>query len=338
MSTMMQAWLIDDFGSPDVFQHREIERPQPTGEHDVLVRVAASSINPLDYKIRDGSLSTLAPPRPATLHGDCAGVVEAVGPGVSRFAPGDEIYGCIGGVGALQGATADFAIADQRLLAHRPKSVSFSEAAALPLAAITAVEAIDKAGLRPAERVLVHGGTGGVGHLALQLARARGAQVWATVGDATKAALATELGAIEAVNYRTEDVGTYVNRLTAGIGFDLVFDTVGGEVLERSIQATRLNGRIVTIQARGEHDLSTAHLRGVSVHVVIMLIPLLHGTGRAEHGRILTEVRSLVDSGLVRPVLDERRFTFNDLAEAHAYAMNTSTTGKVVLEHPEFQT
>lgn len=270
----MDAWVVEKFGEPHVFRQRRLPAAAVTADHEVLIRVAGSSINPLDYKIRSGALGALCPPKPAILHGDCAGIVEAVGAGVSRFNPGDEVYGCIGGVGALQGATADLAVADHRLLAHRPRSIPLVDAAALPLAAITAVEGLDKAGLRPGERVLVHGGTGGVGHLALQIARARGAQVWATVGSSVKADLARELGAVDAVLYRDEEVARYVDRLTAGMGFDLVFDTVGGSNIERSIDATRLNGRMVTIQARGDHDLGHAHMRAVSIHIVLMLIPL----------------------------------------------------------------
>ena len=326
----MRAFVIDSFGGPDVFRVAELPRPEP-GRGEVLIRVAATSVNPVDYKIRAGAVAAIAPPFPAILHGDVAGTVAAAGEGVSGLAAGDEVYGCVGGVGKVQGVLADFAVADARLLARRPRAIAMAAAAALPLVAITAWEGLDKAGAVDGRRVLVHGGTGGVGHLAVQLAKARGAEVTATCGSAEKARLAGELGADHVVDYREETVEDYVGRLTGGRGFDVVFDTVGGENLQRSLAAARWNGSVVNIQARGRHDLGLAHLRGLSIHVVFMLIPLLHDVGRERHGRILAEVAELVDAGRLRPLVDPGEFTFERIGEAHAHAESGAATGKVVV-------
>lgn len=326
----MQAFVIDAFGGPDVFHGAELPRPEP-GRGEVLIRVAATSVNPVDYKVRSGAVAAIAPPFPAILHGDVAGTVAAVGQGVSGFAEGDEVYGCVGGVGKVQGVLADFAVADARLVAKTPRTIAVAEAAALPLVAITAWEGLDKAGVGDGQRVLVHGGTGGVGHVALQLAKARGAEVTATCGSAEKAELAARLGADHVVNYRDETVEDYLGRLTGGRGFDVVFDTVGGENLQRSFAAARWNGAVVNIQARGQHDLGLAHLRALSLHVVFMLIPLLHDVGRERHGRILAEVAKLVDGGRLRPLVDPLAFTFERIGEAHAHAEAGPVTGKVVV-------
>ena len=327
----MQAFVIDSFGAPDVFRTAELPNPEP-GSGQVLIRVAATSVNPVDYKVRSGAVAALAPPSPSILHGDVSGTVAKVGEGVTGFAEGDEVYGCIGGVGKVQGVLADFAVADARFVAKRPRTISLSDSAALPLVAITAWEGLDKAAVGEGQRVLVHGGTGGVGHVALQLAKARGAEVTVTCSSAEKSSLAVELGADHVADYREETVEQYVERLTEGRGFDVVFDTVGGENLQRAMAAACLNGAVVNIQARGEHDLGLAHLRGLSIHVVFMLIPLLHGVGRERHGRILAEVADLVDAGQLRPLIDARRFTFDTIGGAHAYAESGKATGKVLAQ------
>lgn len=325
----MRAFVIDQFGGPDVFHDAELPRPEPAAG-EVLIRVAATSVNPVDYKVRSGAGAALAPPFPAILHGDVAGTVAAVGEGASGFAEGDEVYGCVGGVGKVQGVLADFAVADARLVAQRPRTITMAEAAALPLVAITAWEGFDKAKIGEGQRVLVHGGTGGVGHVALQLAKACGAEVTATCSSDEKADLALELGADHVVNYRDVPVEEYVGQLTGGRGFDVVFDTVGGENLQRSLAAARWNGSVVNIQARGQHDLGLAHLRALSIHVVFMLIPILHDVGRERHGRILAEVAKLVDAGRLRPLVDPHEFTFEQIGEAHAHAESGRAVGKVV--------
>lgn len=340
----MQAWVIEQHGGPEVFKQVEREMPEP-GPGEVRIKVAATSVNPVDYKIRSGAAEALCPPKPAILHGDVSGVVDQVGQGVERFAVGDKVYGCVGGYGQVPGVLADFAVADSALLAHAPQTIALKDAAALPLVTLTAWEGWDKVGLGATglERfgggepmhVLVHGGTGGVGHLAMQLAKARGARVSTTVSSNAKAALATRLGADETIDYKAESIEQYLVRLTDGKGFDAVFDTVGGPNIARSIEAVRLNGHIACIQGRSEIDGGVLHMKAASLHLVFMLIPILHGIDRARHGRVLTEAAALVDAGKLKPLIDERRFTFDQVVEAHAFAESGEQVGKVVVVHPD---
>ncbi len=336
LPSTMNAWVIDDFGGPEVFERREIDVPG-LDDHQVLVRVHATSVNPVDYKIRRGDAEALCPPRPATLHGDVAGTVEAVGDDVTAFDEGDPVYGCAGGfANAPHGALADHMPCDARLLAPMPASLSFRQAAALPLVTLTAWEGlIDKADVETDEQVLVHGATGGVGHVGLQLAAWRGAEVAVTASSRRKLDLGADLGADTLINYEEEPVEEYTQRCTDGRGFDLVFDTVAGENVETSVKATRLNGQVATVGAPADGGLRRVYGSGISVHFVSMLIPMLHGVGRARHGEILRRTAELVDEGHLRPLVDDQTFTFDGIGDAHAYAEAHEQIGKVVAVHPE---
>ncbi len=331
MSHRMKAMVVREFGGPEVFELREIPRPV-AGPGQVLVRVKASSVNPVDAKIRSGMLAAIAPEAPAIPGCDMAGVVEECGPGVTGFFPGDEVYGCAGGVKGSPGALAEFMAADTRLLALKPAGLTFEQSAALPLVSITAWDGLmDRARVQRGQRVLVHGGAGGVGHLALQLCVAQGAEVWATVSGEEKAAIATRLGATGTINYREEAVGDYVKRATGGAGFDVVFDSVGGENVARCFEAAAVSGTVVSISTRTSADLSPMHAKGLTLHVVFMLIPLLYNRGRARHGDILREISALVAAGKVKPLLESRRFRFDEVAQAHAHLQSGAATGKIVL-------
>ena len=280
----MKAQVIEQFGQPAVFATKEIPSPQSIPANHVLIHVAATSVNPVDYKIRSGKAAAIAPDFPAILHGDVAGVVEAVGNGVTKFRKGDEVYGCAGGVKDSGGALTEYMIADADLLALKPQSLSLSDAAAVPLVGITAYTAlIHRAQIRPGQRVLIHAATGGVGNMALQLAKSAGVEVFATVSNSVKAKIAEEGGAIP-INYRQKTVEEYVAEYTDGKGFDVVFDTVGKDNLDRSFEAAALNGTVVSISTNSTHDLSPLHSKGLSLHVVFMLIPLLYGN-RSEYSR-----------------------------------------------------
>ena len=332
----MRSYVIHDFGGPEQFTPTDLPQPVP-GPGQVLLRVAATSVNPVDCKIRSGVARALAPELPARLHGDVSGIVHAVGEHVSRFKPGDAVYGCVGGVKGTPGVLADYALADERLLAHAPRSIPLADAAALPLVALTAWEGWDKCGCGQGQRVLVHAGAGGVGHIALQLAKVRGCEVSTTVSSEDKAAIARQLGADHVIHYQQEDVETYVNRLTGGVGFDCVFDTVGGENIPRSVAAAKLNGQVVCIQGRGQFDGGAMHARAISWHLVFMLIPLLHGIEQDRHGRILADLATLVDAGKVKPLIDAKRFSFDKIGDAHAWAESGKQVGKVLVvrEEPE---
>jgi NADPH2:quinone reductase len=332
----MTAWTINDFGGPEVFETRE--QPVPEIESgEVLVRVHATSVNPVDFKIRRGDAEALCPPQPATLHGDVAGTVVAVGDEVTAFAEGDAVYGCAGGFpGAPHGALADYMPCDARLLAPMPESLSFREAAVLPLVALTAWEGlIDKADVQADEHVLVHGATVGVGHVGVQLAKWRGAEVASTASSQRKLDIGADLGADTLINYEEEPVEDYVDRCTDRRGFDVLFDTVAGENVRASLNATRLNGQLVTVGAPAEGGLRPAYGSGTSVHFVSMLIPMLHDVGRAHHGEILRWTDELVEEGHLRPLVDDRPFTFDEIGEAHAYAESGKQIGKVTVVHPD---
>ena len=327
----MKAMIIREFGGPEVFELSDIPTPE-VKPGQVLVRIAATSVNTVDTMIRQmGKELPISPNPPAVLGMDFAGTVEAVGEGVSGFSVGDEVYGCAGGLGELQGALAEYMAADARLIALKPKNLSMREAAALPLVAITAYEGLTRAGISKGDRVLVHGGSGGVGHVALQLARHFGADVYATGGGDKQLALIEELGA-KGINYKTESVAGYVTEYTGGAGFDVVFDSVGGANIANSFEAATLNGQIATTVALVELDLSVAHFKGLSLHVVFMLIPMIHDHGRKAHGHILREIAKIAEAGNLRPVLDEQSFTLTEAGLAHARLGSGQAMGKVVID------
>lgn len=327
----MKAMILRAYGADASFQAAELPQPSVKAGH-VVVRVAASSVNVVDTMIRAmGAGLPFAPAFPAVLGMDFAGTIDAVGDGVTGFAPGDEVYGCAGGLADLQGALAQFMLADVRLIAHKPKSLSMREAAALPLVAITAYEGLQRAGVRAGQKVLVHGGAGGVGHVAVQLAKHWGADVYAT-GSNPKAAHIIQSYGATAINYKTEKVADYVAQHTAGAGFDVVFDSVGGANLTHSFEAAALNAQVASTTSMLQLDLTPAHLKGLSLHVVFMLIPMLHNQKREVHGAILTELATLIDAGALKPLLDEKQFSFDEVGQAYARLSSGQAVGKVVVD------
>ncbi|MBW8191114.1 zinc-dependent alcohol dehydrogenase family protein [Neiella marina] len=328
----MKASLIKRFGGSDVFEIADIATPEVKAGH-VLVRVAASSVNTVDTMIRQmgEALAPLSPQLPAVLGMDFAGTIDAVGEGVTEFAVGDEVYGCAGGLADLQGALAEFMLADAQLIAHKPKNLSMKEAAAIPLVGITAYEGLIRAGTKAGQKVLVHGGAGGVGHIALQIARHLGADVYATGAGEQSAALIQQLGAT-AIDYKQETVADYVANHTGGAGFDVVFDSVGGANMANSFEAAALNGQVASTVAMVELDLTLAHFKGLSLHVVFMLIPMLHNYQRQRHGEILQALAAIAEAGALRPVVDQHTFTLSDVGQAHDRLASGQALGKVVID------
>lgn len=296
----------------------------------VLVKVRAAALNQIDIKISRGL--PIGPDLPAVLGADFAGTVEAVGEGVLDFRTGDEVFGCAGGVRGHGGTLAEFILADARLISPKPKSLSFREAAALPLVSITAWDGLERANLSKSDHVLVHGGTGGVGHVAVQLAKITGARVATTVKSDEAGALARGLGADETINYKDEAVTDYVSRLTAGRGFDLVLDTVGGANLANSFQAAAVGARVSTTNGRTSADLGPMHDKALSLNVVFMLLPMLLGPGRDRHGKILREIAWLADGGRLRPLVDQSRFDLSTAVDAYQHLASGRARGKVVVE------
>ena len=327
-ASKMQAAILD--GAKQPFRVASVDRPTAKSGQ-VLVRIAASGVNPLDTKIRAGQAAHARHPLPAILGIDLAGTVEAVGPNVTAFRAGDGVYGMTGGVGGVQGSLAEFAAVDAALLAPKPSNLSMREAAALPLIFITAWEGlVDRAKVQAGQKVLVHGGAGGVGHVAVQLARARGAELFAT-GSARSAAYIKELGAVP-IDYAKETVEDYVTRYTGGRGFEVIYDTVGGATLDASFGAVKRFGHVVSALGWGTHALAPLSFRAASYSGVFTLLPLLTGEGRAHHGDILREATRLVEAGKLRPRLDARRFRLNNVADAHAAVETQSADGKIVVD------
>jgi len=327
----MKAMVVREFGGAENFELAEIPTPEVKSGH-VLVRIAATSVNTVDTMIRQmGKELPISPALPAVLGMDFAGVVEAVGEDVTDFAIGDEVYGCAGGLGDLQGTLAEYMVADARLVARKPSNLTMREAAALPLVGITAYEGLKRAGIANGQQVLVHGGSGGVGHVALQLARHFGADVYSTGGGEAQLELIESLGA-KPINYKNETVADYVAKHTNGAGFDVVFDSVGGANMVNSFEAAALNGQVASTVSMVELDLSMAHFKGLSLHMVFMLIPMIHDHGREEHGRILNALTKIAEAGELKPLLDETRYSMTEIGKAHERLESGQAMGKVVVE------
>jgi NADPH2:quinone reductase len=327
-SQTMQAAVLEEYGAP--FRVTQVSRPT-AGPGQILVAIKASGVNPLDTKIQAGAADHARQPLPTILGIDLAGVVAAVGEGVTDFRPGDEVYGMTGGVGGLQGSLAEYAAVDARLLALKPANLTMREAAALPLIFITAWEGlVDRANLQPGQRVLIHGGGGGVGHVAIQIARALGAEVFAT-DSAPKADFIRRLGA-SPIDYQADSVEDYVERYTEGRGFDLVYDTGGGAVLDASFKAVRRFGHVVSCLGWGTHALAPLSFRAATYSGVFTLLPMLTGEGRAHHGEIMREATRLAEAGKLVPNLDPRRFDLATVGDAYRAISDRTARGKLVVE------
>ena len=329
MNTMMTALVLENFADE---QFTQVQYPVPTaGAGQVLVRIHASGVNPIDYKIRLGEAPYAMPELPAVLGTDMAGVIVAVGDGVERFNVGDEVYGLTGGVRGLQGSLAQYAAVDVNLLALKPRNLSMREAAAIPLTLLTAWEGlVDNAKVKPGQNVLVQGGAGGVGHMVVQLAKAMGANVWAT-GSTAKQSLIAQLGATP-LDYTALSAQEIVNNCTSGQGFDIVYDTVGGQVLQDSLGMTRHYGHITSCAAFGEHNLAVSSLRCATLSGVFVLMPMLSGEARAHHGEILEAATRLIEEGKIHPVVDIRHFNLDQALDAHHAVQDGSASIKVVID------
>ena len=325
----MRALVLEAFCSP--MSVVTVPRPTP-GSGQVLVRIFASGVNPLDVKICEGTAAQSKIQLPAILGLDLAGVIESVGPGVIRFKPGDKVFGMTGGVGATQGTLAQYAAVDADLIALKPACLTWREAAALPMAFLTAWEGlVDQANVRAGESVLISGGAGGVGQIVVQIALARGAKVFAT-DSAPRLVRISNLGAT-AVNYETTTMEQCVALHTAGRGFDVIYDTVGGATLDAAFESVRpYHGRVVSCTGWGLHKLAALSFRCASYSGVFTLRPLLSGEGRARHGDILAEAAKLAQTGKLRPTLHPRVFTLETVHEAHAMIGSGQASGKVVVD------
>ena len=322
------VWIVDELDG----KHRKALGDRLTlcpGE--VRVNIVASGVNPLDTKIRAGKAEHARQSLPAVLGIDMAGVIDEVAPDVTRFQVGDEVYGMVGGVGGLQGTLAESMTCDSRLIARKPANLSMRQAAALPLSVITSWEAlVDRAKVSAGQRVLVHAGAGGVGHIAIQIAQSFGAEVFATVSPG-KARIVASLGATP-VDYHALTVEEYVEKFTQGMGFDIIFDTVGGKTLDQSFTSVkRYTGHVVSALGWGSHSLAPLSFRGATYSGVFTLLPLLTGDGREHHGEILRRATALAEAGKLTPMLNARRYSMTDIEAAYADVV-AGSVGKTVIE------
>lgn len=326
--TDMNALIVDAVNAP--FRLAKMAKPI-AGAGQVLVRIKASGLNPLDGKVRAGQAPHAQQPLPAVIGVDLAGTVEAVGSDVTEWRVGDDVYGLATGIGGAQGSLAEYAVVDARLLAKKPESLSMREAAVLPLVVITAWEGlVDRAQVGIGHKVLIHGGAGGVGHVAVQLAIAYGAEVYAT-GSARHRAVIEGLGATF-IDYRQSTVEAYVAQHTAGEGFDIVYDTVGGETLDASFRAARTyHGHVLSCLGWGQHSLAPLSFRGATYSGVFTLLPLLTGKGREHHAKILADAAWLIDAGKLKPIMDPRAFELRN-ADAAYELLASGAQGRLAIE------
>ncbi|MCK9621721.1 MAG: zinc-dependent alcohol dehydrogenase family protein [Methylobacter sp.] len=328
----MKAIMMTAIGNPDVLELHDIDEPEISTATQIKVRLKAAGVNPVDTKIRRNGL-LFGNPLPAVLGCDGAGEVVATGSAVSQFKPGDKVWFCHGGLGREQGNYAEYTVIDQRWVSLMPQTSSFIEAAAMPLVLITAWGALfDRGGLQSGQTVLIHAGAGGVGHVAIQLAKLKGARVITTVSSEQKAEFAKAMGADEAILYTQGSFVDAVNTLTDGKGANLVFDTVGAEVFKESISATAHFGRLVTLLDPGELNLAEARMRNLLIGFELMLTPMLRDLHeeRDKHVEILKQCAQWLEQGLLKTHIS-KQLPLAEAAKAHELIETGHSTGKIVL-------
>ncbi len=332
----MKAILMTAAGDPKVLQLADIPEPTIQSPTEILVSLKAAGVNPIDSKLR--SRGTFQPDRlPSILGCDGAGIVEAIGSEVTKFKVGDQVYFCNGGLGFHQGNYAELTTIDEKFAAHKPKSLSFEEAAAAPLVLITAWEALyDRGNLQsePTSRnVLIHAGAGGVGHVAIQLAKHRNAKVCTTVGSEAKGRFVRDLGADLAIAYKQTNFVEAAIAWTNSEGVDLAFDTVGGKLIEQTFPAVKIYGDLVTIlEPPTDISWKVARTRNLRFSFELMLTPMLLGKAdlQIQQAKILSECADLFDSGKLKIHVSEV-FQLADAAKAHELLETGSMTGKIAI-------
>jgi NADPH2:quinone reductase len=313
----MKAIAIREFGGRDKLERMDLPVPE-VGEGEVLVRVKGAGVNPVDWKIREGWLKDLFPHRFPLIPGwDAAGIVERIGPGVTRFRVGDEIFAYCRKPVVQGGAYAEYIALTEEHMAVKPRNTTFTEAAGIPLTALTAYQAlVDAAGIRSGERVLIHAAAGGVGGFGVQIAKERGALVWGTAGS-PNGDYVRSLGAERVIDYSTDDFRKVV-RSAYPDGVDVVFDCVGGDVLKKSVEIVRKGGRLISIvDSLDERSLGRADIRFQFVFV-------------APNSRELSELRQMVEQGRLKVHLAEV-LPLEAAAKAHELSESRHTRGKIVL-------
>lgn len=331
----MQAILMTAIGASEVLKLQNISEPEIETPTQVKVKLHAAGINPIDTKIRRNGLLSKAP-LPAILGCDGAGEVIAIGAEVTRFNVGDKVWFCHGGLGLEAGCYAQYSVLDERWISAMPKSLTYNQAAAAPLVLITAWGALfDRGGLKTGQTVLIHAGAGGVGHVAIQMAKLFGARVITTVSGTAKAEFVTRLGADEVIDYQQQDFVDQVNALTSSKGADLVIDTVGADVFKQSIGATAHFGRLITLLDPGQLNLAEARLRNLLIGFELMLTPMLRqlDEARARQVTMLDSCAAWIDQGKLHIEVG-KSMPLAQAAEAHSLLEAGHLMGKLVLTIP----
>ena len=306
----MRAVRIHRYGGPECLSLEQIDKPR-IGNDEVLLRIRSAAVNPVDWKIREGLLKDFIPYElPVTLGWDAAGIIEAVGAGVQDFAPGDEVY--TRPDIRRNGTYADYLAVRAEEIASKPANLDFMQAAAIPLAGITAWQSlVDVGKIGPGQRVLIHAGAGGVGHLAIQIAKSKGAEVVATA-SAVNQALLRELGVDEAIDYTKAPFWKQTDPV------DLVFDTLGGEVQHQSWQLVRPGGLLVSVVDQPDQT----EARRCEVRSAFVFIE--------PSRRILEELAALAEASQLKPYI-EHYFTLSNIVEAQMLSQSGRTRGKIVI-------
>jgi len=325
----MRAVTATDFGGADVLELCDVHMPIP-GDQDLLVEVHSAAVNPVDFKIRRGAFRDRSQ-LPMVLGFDASGVVCAMGQRVEGFESGDEIY--VSPSLVRNGSNAEYVCVDARTAARKPRCVDHMTASAMPLATLTAWEALyERTSLERDETVLIHAGGGGVGHIAIQLAKLKGARVLITASRDESIELCLGYGADVAINYVEEDFVKRVLELTNGRGCDVVFDCVGGEVFDRSPACVAVNGRVVTIVGSSESSaLRDLFVRNITLHFEMMAAPTMYNINPQKQGQILHEAAKLVDDGKLAVHISQA-FPLVELAEAHQLQETEHVTGKIAIQ------
>ncbi len=330
----MKAFVIDRYGSAQVVRAAEMPTPE-LRDKDVLIQVRAAGINPLDLKIRDGKLKAILPYKlPLILGNDLAGVVLRVGPGVRGFKPGDEVY--TRPSADRIGAFAEFIAVAEDAVAIKPARLTMEEAAALPLVSLTVWQAlVERANLKPGQKILIHAGSGGVGTMAIQLAKHLGATV-ATTTSTANVDWVKDLGADIVIDYKKDSFETILR------DYDVVLDTLGGETLEKSMRVLKPGGKLISIAGPPDPDfakeMGANGVLSLAMRLISYRIRKMAKRHRVSYsflfmrasGEQLREIGSLVEAGHMRPVVD-RVFPFESTKEALAYVEKGRARGKVVV-------
>jgi len=311
----------------------EIADPEIKKPTEVKIKLKAAGINPIDTKLRAGDYPMLT--FPAVLGCDGAGIVEACGSDVTRFKEGDEVYFFHGGIASLQGNYAEYKVLDEHFVALKPRSQSFIEAAAAPLILLTAWEALfERAHLAKGQTVYINAGAGGVGHVAIQLAKYIGAKVCTTVSNEEKANFVKDLGADHVINYKEQDVEESIMQWTNNKGVDVAMDNVGGAEIQKMFPSVRHYGELVTLlQPDADVDWSVPRFRNIRFSFEVMLSPLLFDLKEAQRYQteILEKCSKLIDDGKLK-IHVSNILPLEQAAKAHQLIEEGHTVGKIVLD------